>query len=66
MKQFWNAFKRNRGAVIGLSILIAMVLFSIIAPLLFPKSPWAIVQRPFIPPLTRDGFPLGTDTLGRT
>lgn len=65
MKQFWNAFKRNRGAVIGLSILIAMVLFSIIAPLLFPKSPWAIVQRPFIPPLTRDGFPLGTDTLGR-
>lgn len=65
MKQFWNAFKRNRGAVIGLAILIAMVLFSIIAPLLFPKSPWAIVQRPFIPPLTRDGFPLGTDTLGR-
>jgi len=65
MKQFWNAFKRNRGAVIGLSILIAMVLFSVIAPLLFPKSPWAIVQRPFIPPLTRDGFPLGTDTLGR-
>jgi peptide/nickel transport system permease protein len=42
-----------------------MVLFSIIAPFLFPKSPWAIVQRPFIPPLTRDGFPLGTDTLGR-
>lgn len=65
MKQFWNAFRRNRGAVIGLAILIAMVLFSIIAPFLFPKSPWAIVQRPFIPPLTRDGFPLGTDTLGR-
>jgi peptide/nickel transport system permease protein len=65
MKQFWNAFKRNRGAVIGLAILVVVVLFSIIAPFLFPKSPWTIVQRPFIPPLTRDGFPLGTDTLGR-
>jgi peptide/nickel transport system permease protein len=65
MKQFWNAFKRNRGAVMGLAILVVVVLFSIIAPFLFPKSPWTIVQRPFIPPLTRDGFPLGTDTLGR-
>ncbi len=65
MKQFWNAFKTNRGAVIGLIILACVVIFSVIAPFVFPRSPWTIVQRPFIPPFTRDGFFFGTDTLGR-
>ncbi len=38
---------------------------AILAPLLFPESPWRMVQRPFLPPLQTDGFPLGTDTMGR-
>lgn len=65
MKDFWKRFSRNKGAVIGVVILIAIVALAIAAPFLFPKSPWAMVQRPFLPPLAKDGFLLGTDPMGR-
>ncbi|NJO21906.1 MAG: ABC transporter permease [Sphingomonadales bacterium] len=65
MKDFWRGFSRNRGAIIGLLILAAVVALSVAAPFLYPKSPWAMVQRPFIPPLTRDALLLGTDPMGR-
>lgn len=65
MADFWKRFKCNRGAVIGLAILLAVVLIAVFAPLLFPQSPWKMVQRPFLPPFAMDRFPLGTDTLGR-
>ena len=32
--------------------------------MLFPESPWRMVQRPFLPPF-QEGFLLGTDTMGR-
>jgi peptide/nickel transport system permease protein len=38
---------------------------ALLAPLLFPESPWRMVQRPFLPPFSQEGFPLGTDTMGR-
>ncbi len=62
---FWRRFARNRGAVVGLVILAIVVAVAIAAPFLYPQSPWKMVQRPFLPPFTVDGFPLGTDTLGR-
>lgn len=65
MKAFWSRFHQNRGAVIGLVILSIVILCAISAPFLFPRSPWAMVQRPFLPPFTMDGLPLGTDALGR-
>ncbi|WP_346896593.1 ABC transporter permease [uncultured Roseibium sp.] len=65
MRDFWKRFKRNRGAVVGLGILILVILVAILAPVLFPQSPWKMVQRPFLPPLTMESLPLGTDTLGR-
>ena len=65
MKDFWKRFSQNRGAVIGLVILLLVVVLSIVAPFIFTKSPWAMVQRPFIPPLTMDAFVLGTDPMGR-
>lgn len=65
MKDFWKRFSRNKGAVIGLLVLAAVVALSIAAPFLFPKSPWAMVQRPFIAPFTMDRFMLGTDPMGR-
>ena len=34
-------------------------------PMLFPNSPWRMVQRPFLPPFTLSTVPLGTDALGR-
>jgi len=65
MADFWNRFKRNRGAVIGLVLLALVIAIAILAPLLFPQSPWRMVQRPFLPPFAMEAFPLGTDTLGR-
>lgn len=65
MKDFWKRFSRNRGAVIGLFILAAVVILSIAAPFVYPKSPWAMVQRPFLPPFTTERFLLGTDPMGR-
>ncbi len=56
MKDFWKRFSQNRGAVVGLVILLLVVIVSIVAPFLYTKSPWAMVQRPFIPPFTMDAF----------
>ena len=62
---FLKRFARNRGAVIGILILLAVVAFAILAPTLYPQSPWRPVARPFLAPFANERFPLGTDTLGR-
>jgi peptide/nickel transport system permease protein len=65
MSGFWSRFRQNRGAVIGLVILAVVIACAVAAPFLFPRSPWSMVQRPFLPPFEMDGLPLGTDALGR-
>ncbi|MFG6559669.1 ABC transporter permease [Sulfitobacter sp. 1A15299] len=65
MMSFWKRFSYNRGAVIGLVILTFVIAAAILAPILFPQSPWKMVQRPFLPPFTQYGLLLGTDALGR-
>jgi peptide/nickel transport system permease protein len=62
---FLKRFARNRGAVIGIVILLAVVAFAILAPTLYPQSPWRPVARPFLAPFVNERFLLGTDTLGR-
>jgi peptide/nickel transport system permease protein len=62
---FFLRFLRNRGALIALVILLAVVAFALLAPYLYPQSPWRMAGRPFLAPFTLDRFPLGTDTLGR-
>ena len=65
MIDFWCRFQRNKGAVLGLAILLLVVLVAALAPLLYSYSPWSMVQRPFLPPFDLKGFWFGTDTLGR-
>ncbi len=62
---FLKRFARNRGAVIGLVLLLVLVAFALMAPMLYPQSPWRPVARPFLAPFVNERFPLGTDTLGR-
>ncbi len=50
---------------VGLIILFAIIAVSLLAPLLFPRGPWAMGGRPFLPPMADMRFPLGTDTTGR-
>jgi peptide/nickel transport system permease protein len=56
---------RNPGGLVGLVILAIAIAVAVFGPLLFPTSPWRMVQRPFLPPFTLVGLPLGTDALGR-
>jgi peptide/nickel transport system permease protein len=62
---FLKRYGRNRGALIGLVILLAIVVFALLAPSFYPRSPWRTVARPFLAPSVVGRFPLGTDTLGR-
>ena len=63
-----NAFGRfcaNRGALVGLLVLLVILAIATIGPLYYTTSPWRVVSRPFLAPLVMERFPLGTDTLGR-
>jgi len=62
---FVRRFARNRGAVIGCLVLLAVIVVAALAPIMFPQSPWRLVGRPFLAPFALDRFPLGTDALGR-
>ncbi len=64
MKDFWRRYRRNKGAVLGLVILLLVMLMAATAPLLFPGSPWDMAGAPFSPP-GEMGMLLGTDSLGR-
>lgn len=61
---FWRAYCRNKGAVFGLVIMACVVFMGLFANLLYPESPWDMVNMPFLGPL-EEGALLGTDTLGR-
>ena len=45
MKQFWTSMLRNPSGLIGLLIVIIAVAVALFGPLLFPNSPWRMVQR---------------------
>ncbi|KAA2213366.1 ABC transporter permease [Teichococcus oryzae] len=64
MRGFWRNFCRNRGAVVGLVILLLVIATAIAAPWLYPGSPWDMAGMPFAPP-GEMGMMLGTDSLGR-
>jgi len=64
MREFWRRFRRNRGALAGLVILVLIILLAAFAPLLYPGSPWEMATAPFVPP-GEEGMLLGSDSLGR-
>ena len=68
--EFWQHFKQNRGAVLGLGLIIAFVLVALVAPLLAPYDPTLLQQDALrLPPAWSEGgslqYPLGTDDVGR-
>jgi peptide/nickel transport system permease protein len=64
MRQFARAFARNRGAVVGLVVLVLVAVMAATAPMAFPFSPWDMQGAPFAHP-GEEGFLLGSDSLGR-
>jgi len=70
LRAFWASFSENRGAVVGMLVLAAIILLAVFAEFIAPYSP--IEQfREFskLPPVWDEGgnwkFLLGTDALGR-
>jgi dipeptide transport system permease protein len=67
---FWAAFRENRGAVMGLAVVLGIVLVAICANFIAPHSPVEQFRDAVkAPPVWEDGgtwrFVLGTDVLGR-
>jgi dipeptide transport system permease protein len=70
LRAFWLAFIENRGALIGLSIVLMIVLLAVFAEVIAPYPPNEQFRDAVrAPPLWADGgswrFILGTDGLGR-
>lgn len=63
MRAFMRRFARNRPAVAGLVILVAVVSLALLAPVIHPTSPFLLTGQPFQPPFEQ--FLFGTDQLGR-
>lgn len=61
---FWQLYKRNRSAVLGLVILIIVFIMAATASFLFPDDPFKLAGKPMSAP-GANGFILGSDTLGR-
>lgn len=62
---FFKRQTRNWGAILGLLILTVVIVIALLAPVLYPVSPWQSVGIPFMPPGEDMAYPLGTDMLGR-
>jgi peptide/nickel transport system permease protein len=61
---FAATFLRNRGAVVGLGVLVLVGILAATAGMMFPYSPWDMRGAPFMPPGETE-FLLGCDSLGR-
>ncbi len=61
----FRRFARNRAALLGLIILIAVIALALAAPTLYPRNPLRIVGPAELWPLQDPRFPLGTDSIGR-
>ena len=67
---FWGDFTKNRGAVIGLALIVAVVLLAAFANVVAPHPPDLTNNAAFLrPPAWQTGgswtYPLGTDAIGR-
>ena len=62
-KEIVSRFLQTKGAIVGISILVFLILIALLAPIIAPSGPFAIVASPYLPPSFK--FPFGTDGLGR-
>jgi len=70
LREFWISFSANRGAVIGMAVVLTLLLVALFAPWLAPHLPDQTNSAAFLkPPSWQEGgslkFVLGTDAIGR-
>jgi len=70
LAELWRDFRRNRGAMIGLAVIVLLVLAALLADVIAPYSPKeqftdAVLKPPSLQPVGGHVFLLGTDPVGR-
>src|SRR5215471_4746385 len=70
LREFWDYFRANKGAVVGFAVIILMLLLALLADVIAPHSPYVVDSSIALkPPFWQHGgsldFPLGTDAIGR-
>jgi dipeptide transport system permease protein len=70
LRELWDYFRQNRGAVIGLVVVVVLILVAVFADVIAPHSPIEQYREStLVPPAWVDGgsstFLLGTDPVGR-
>ncbi|HEY2862677.1 MAG TPA: ABC transporter permease subunit [Casimicrobiaceae bacterium] len=70
LREFWQAYRQSRGAVIGLALIVTLVVLALGANVIAPHSPYEQFRDfTLAPPVWHDGgsvrFILGTDPVGR-
>jgi dipeptide transport system permease protein len=68
--ELWRDFRRNRGAVVGLAVIVLLVLVALLADIVAPYNPSeqyrdATLRPPSLTPVGGHVFLLGTDPVGR-
>ncbi|MDO5603644.1 MAG: ABC transporter permease [Paracoccus sp. (in: a-proteobacteria)] len=61
----WRRFRRNRAAVLGLILFVAVLAAALLADVITPGNPLRRAGDPLTHPLVNAATPLGTDQLGR-
>ena len=69
-REFWHSFSRNRGALLGLVVIVLITLVAVFAEVVAPHDPIEQFRGHILqPPAWAEGgswlFPLGTDDIGR-
>ncbi|RLM23428.1 dipeptide ABC transporter permease DppC [Brenneria alni] len=70
IQEFWHYFKRNKGAVVGMTYVVLMLIIAVGANVLAPHAPSEQFRDALLnPPVWQEGgswkFILGTDDVGR-
>lgn len=64
-KEAWRVFRANKAALLGLTLLLALIVTMAIGPGVYGVAPFDMVGAPFTPPFEDPKLPLGSDYLGR-
>ena len=70
LREFWYYFRENRGAVIGLYVVVGLIVVAALADVIAPHSPYEQYRDALLqPPVWQEGgsvsYLLGTDATGR-